>query len=108
MQKSDDMFELTAALFALHQVVGDVERKAARVVWQAPPHRRAAVIDCVMEKIKQLMDGLKACADAQDTVLRQPPAPPAQPSSSDESAVGVPPKCRAGFHEEYGICVPDY
>lgn len=107
MGKPDGMRELAGSMFALRHVTGELERKAADVIWHAPDARRTAVIDCVIEKIKHCMDEIEKCKAATRPALRVEEQAAAPAGQSGEAAGGEGPKCRPGFHEEFGICVPD-
>jgi hypothetical protein len=99
MPKPDAMSELVGSLLALRHVAGELERKAGDVIWHAPDARRTAVIDCVIEKIAQCMTEIEKCRAATRPTLRE------EAEAPDPGGQG--PRCRGGFHEEFGICVPD-
>ena len=107
MQKPDGMSELVGSLFALRHVTGELERKAAYVIWHAPDEWRTAVIDCVIEKITQCMAEIKKCSAATRPTLHVDDQPAEPGGQAEGTAGGQGPNCRRGFHEEFGICVPN-
>jgi len=81
---------LQGAVHALHYAVARVEHKAAKIIWQASPNDRQAVVDCIMAALAQCMADISTCA-----------------KKKPKEGGGQTPGCPKGFHEEFGICVPD-
>ena len=88
---------LVGGMQAVRVVMARLEQQAARVIWEAKPQDRSRVVQCVMEAAKAFSAALKECKDAVPTTPQKPQGQPG----------GEGPDCDPGYHEEFGICVPD-
>ena len=84
--------ELLGALQAVHFVLAQLERKSANMIWKASILDRPKVIDCIMTAAWTFADTIEKC--------------PGKKDGGDQGG-GQGPNCRPGFHEEFGICVPN-
>jgi hypothetical protein len=81
--------DLLGALQAIRSVMGQLDRKAALAVWNVAPAKRDSLILCIMEAAKEFSDTIEECKKKQGP------------------GGGQGPNCGPGFHEEFGICVPN-
>jgi|WetSurMetagenome_2_1015567.scaffolds.fasta_scaffold149389_2 hypothetical protein len=76
---------LLGAQLALRHAVAQLEREAARAIWDAPADRRSDIIKIIMQAIAALLAELRGL----------------------HGGGGQGPDCPPGFHEEFEICVPN-
>ena len=93
------METLVGSMQAVRVVMARLEQLTATAIWKANPANRGRVIACVMQAAKDYAATLERC---EAPPKREDPAQVEEPGSG-----GVGPDCRPGYHEEYGICVPD-
>lgn len=88
----DELRYLLASTQALRFSLLQVERLAARIIWNTRASRRPDVVACIMQATKAYQTALIECKGGPKEPIQKPPEGP---------------NCRPGFHEEFGICVPD-
>jgi hypothetical protein len=84
-QLTADRFELLGALHAVHLLLTQAQWKAATKISRSGKNQK--------QTIDYIMDAVSALNDAIDKIQSGGPV--------------IGPNCRPGFHEEFGICVPD-
>ena len=84
--RAEEVHALIGAVQALRFALSRVERQAMTVMFNSSPSKRASVIECIMQATKAYSEALSKC-------------------KSGDRPEG--PNCKPGFHEEFGICVPD-
>ncbi len=79
-------------------VVAKVELRAAEVVWKADAANRKHVISAIMAASRDYARAIEESAASTSSHHTH---------RAHDGHNGVGPDCKDGFHEEFGICVPD-
>ncbi len=95
----EQLREILTAAQALRFVMSKAELSASKIIWKADPSKRKHVISAIMAASRDYANAIEKSASAETSPShREPPNPSHGPMGPD---------CGKGFHEEFGICVPD-
>jgi hypothetical protein len=95
----EQLREIVTSAQALRFVMSKAELSAAKIIWKADPSKRKHVISAIMAASRDYVKAIENSAAAVTSPShREPPNPTHDPMGPD---------CGKGFHEEFGICVPD-
>jgi hypothetical protein len=84
---------LLGSVLAVRHATGQLERVAAKAIWDTPASRRTKLAVCIMDAIKKCQATIVKCGDKE--------------TGGGSPGGGSGPACPPGFHEEFDICVPD-
>jgi len=95
----EQLRDILTAAQALRFVMSNAELSAAKIIWKADASKRKHVISAIMAASREFVRAIEESAAAETSPSHRKPQKP--------SHHPVGPDCGKGFHEEFGICVPD-
>lgn len=99
-----DLKQLHGAMLALRFTTVQIERLAARAIWNAKPKDRTQAIICIMTALAKCQTKIGTCGGGSKSDDDKGDKGDKGPG---DGGGGQGPDCPPGFKEEFGICVPD-